>query len=121
MQRIRAFVVPVSVKRFPCVCQRGPKHAVSTWYPGGPSLNCLPYPFPDPSRPWDDPKCTVCKGFCGGHYTNKMIDISDKSALKTVQMPPSILLKDAVSKHGENSLSETSILEEAKKVQLSAE
>ena len=97
------------------LCQQGPQHAVSTWYPGGPSLNCLPFPFPDPSRPWSDPKCTVCKGFCDGHYTNKMIDVMDKSAFKTVQMPPSILCKDAVSKYGENSLSKTSILDEAKR------
>ena len=103
------------------LCQRGPQHAVSTWYPGGPSLNYLPFPFPDPSRPWGDPKCTVCQGFCGGRYTNKMINVLDESAVKTIQMPPSILLKDAVSKHGENTLAESSILEEAKKVQLSAE
>lgn len=95
------------------LCQKGPT--------GGPSLNYLPFPFPDPSRQWGDPKCTVCQGFCGGHYTNKMVSVLDESALRTIQMPPSILLKDAVSKHGENALSETSILEEAKKVELSAE
>ena len=41
----------------------------------------------------------------------------DESELKTIQMPPSILFKDAVSKHGESTIAETSILEEAKKAQ----
>ena len=103
------------------LCQLGPQHAVHSWYPGGPSLDYLPFPFPDPSRPWGDPACAVCQGFCSGHHTNKMINVTDTSALKSLQMPPSILLKDVVSKLGDSPLSETFLVEEAKKVLLTSE
>ena len=50
-----------------------------------------------------------------------MINVTDTSALKSLQMPPSILLKDVVSKLGDSPLSETFLVEEAKKVLLTSE
>ena len=38
------------------------------WYEGGPSVNKLLLPVPDPKRPWGDTNCPDCKGTCPGHY-----------------------------------------------------
>ncbi len=63
-----------------------------TWFPGGPSITKLPFPFPDPVRPWGS-TCNSCKEFCVGHYHNTFIDTSDEESLKTIVMPPSVVLK----------------------------
>ena len=38
------------------------------WFAGGPPINRIPLPVPDPSRPWGDQNCSTCKGLCSGHY-----------------------------------------------------
>ena len=37
-------------------------------YTGGPSVQFLPLPVPDPKRPWGSKECKNCNGFCTGHF-----------------------------------------------------
>ena len=87
-----------------------------TWFPGGPSISELPFPFPDPERPWGSSTCTSCTGFCCGHYSNKYVNTTDKESLKSIFMPPSVTLKKEFSKATKNTISDT-----ARKVLLSNE
>jgi hypothetical protein len=64
-----------------------------TWFPGGPSISKLPFPSPDPVRPWGSTTCNSCKEFCPGHYHNTFIDTSSEDSLKKIVMPPSVVLK----------------------------
>lgn len=75
------------------ICQSGPPENVSLWYPGGPPLTHLPLPVVDKERSWGSP-CTVCKGFCPGHYKLTSIDLRNSTSLKEVSPPPSIQLKN---------------------------
>lgn len=38
------------------------------WFHGGPPINRIPLPVPDPSHPWGDQNCSTCKVLCSGHY-----------------------------------------------------
>ena len=64
----------------------------------------------DPERPWGNPNCLSCKGFCCGHYLKPSM-----LALVGIQFePPSVIYKACKS----GSAIDTS--EIAKKVSLSA-
>ena len=56
---------------------------------GGPSLHLLPFPLPDPSRPWGSSSCEACSGFCAGHFL-KPENVSDAPPM---MKPPSSILK----------------------------
>lgn len=62
------------------VCQ-SQNPAPLRWYPGGPTVHYLPFPFPDPQRPWGG-RCTTCKDFCCGHYISKLVDITNPQEVK---------------------------------------
>ncbi len=47
---------------------RAQKRLSATWFRGGPSVSSVPFPVPDPSRPWGGINCDACKGFCAGHF-----------------------------------------------------
>ena len=47
------------------VCQREQSDPKHLWYPGGPSLQFVPIPTPDPLRPYGG-QCSEC--VCAGHY-----------------------------------------------------
>ena len=46
-----------------CQMQRGRPTDELVWYNGGPSVQFLPLPVPDPERPWGSKKCKNCNGF----------------------------------------------------------
>lgn len=60
-----------------------------TWYKDGPPISHLSLPVVDIDRPWGNTLCNSCKGFCSGHYLVKMIDTTDKLALKLYILPSS--------------------------------
>ena len=48
------------------VCQKGRPREIPTWYRGGPPITHLPLPVLDVDRPWGNPTCSSCEGFCAG-------------------------------------------------------
>lgn len=66
----------------PC-CKAGKPQEDLRWYPDGPLMTEIPYPYPDPHRP--------------GHYEVRMVDVKNKDALKDVPKPPSTILKEFFS------------------------
>ena len=78
------------------VCQSG-QSTILAWYPGGPTVNYLPFPFPDPQRPHGG-ICSTCKDFCCGHYITKLVDTTKLDQVKSIIMPPSVVLKESFSK-----------------------
>ncbi len=77
-------------------CQQGPPSIPLTWFEGGPPLTCIPFPVPDPSRPWGSSTCKDCKGVCGGHYLpmDQLLAADHESHLE----PPSLVLKQWFNK-----------------------
>lgn len=49
------------------VCQRGRPDVEMTWFEGGPSLPEIPFPIPDPARPWGG-ECDKCTSGCYGDF-----------------------------------------------------
>ena len=97
-------------------CQAGPPPVLPTWYPGGPTLNQLPLPVPDPKRQWGS-ACSNCKGFCSGHYRTQLVDVCNAEGLSRVPNPPSAVLKQLFSSSN-GVISEDMIESAAKKVLL---
>ena len=97
-------------------CQAGPPPSLSTWCPGGPTLNQLPLPIPDPKRQWGS-ACSDCKGFCVGHYQTQLVDVCDPAAFSRVPKPPSAVLKQLFSSSN-GVISEDMVESAAKKVLL---
>lgn len=77
-------------------CKLGVPTMPLLWYPDGPPLSHLPFPVPDPERPWGS-SCPTCKSFCSGHYKTVYVDIHDNHALSKLPMPPSVVLKELFS------------------------
>ena len=63
-----------------------------TWFPAGPKLHYIPFPIPDPLRPWGNPGCDTCKGFCAGHYLKPEEALA--SDIPAMKKPPSSMLTD---------------------------
>lgn len=84
------------------------------WFPGGPRVDTLPLPIPDPSRPWGSTNCTTCSGFCSGHYMGPEGSLQASAAQRQASVPPSTLLKDFFIKSGPEP-SEIELEEIAKK------
>ena len=39
------------------------------WFPGGPKVDFIPLPIPDPTQPWGNESWgNKCSGFCLGHF-----------------------------------------------------
>ena len=86
-----------------CCCQQECSHplcqrslSVHSWFPEGPPLSYLPFPIPDPDRPWGG-VCHQCKGKCYGHFLSPDKALSTKTPLP-MKKPPSFRLKEAYDK-----------------------
>ena len=77
------------------LCQRGSQGLSMEWYPGGPRVNTLPFPIPDPMQPWGNTLCKKCTGFCAGHFLKP--EEALESGFAPMTMPPSSVLKDFYS------------------------
>lgn len=80
-------------------------------------VSTIPLPVVDESRPWGS-ECEVCKGKCCGHYKNVMIDIHDPSAIATIALPPSTIVKQQFNS-ASFLFSDSFVQKAAEKVQLS--
>jgi len=83
------------------ICAQGKMEEI-TWYRGGPSIDYLPLPIPDPEHPFNGTGCNKCSGSCSGHY----IDVSDvlqifdeRGHLPPCAQPPSTVLLDTYKKY----------------------
>lgn len=103
------------------VCQSGESVALR-WYPGGPTVDFLPFPFPDPKRSYGG-SCDTCKSFCCGHYITKLINITNPQEVKSIVMPPSVVLKESFAslKQEVTDIADVECPDLAKKVLLSEE
>lgn len=77
------------------LCQRGSEVLSMEWYPGGPRVDTLPLPIPDPLQPWGNVLCKKCTGFCAGHFMKP--EEALKSDATPMSKPPSTMLKDFYS------------------------
>ena len=50
------------------LCKTGKEGVPEVWFEGGPPLNVIPMPIPDPIRMWGNSACSTCSGVCAGHY-----------------------------------------------------
>ena len=75
------------------VCQRGRPPVEQRWYAGGPPLSYLPFPVPDPDRPWGSSNCDKCEGSCSGHYLDpsKAFHLGEDAGVP----PPNLVIKTA--------------------------
>ena len=73
-------------------CQASPPLSPLTWYPGGPLISSLPFPVPDPQRPWGGTTYPSCAGVCSGHYTTSLVDV-DSRAVSMIPKPPFAVIK----------------------------
>ena len=94
------------------ICCSGTPPDLPTWYPGGPSLYCLPIPTPDPNKCWGDEGCSTCREFCAGHY--KEGSLTDVRTLKTEVAPPSTVLKRLFTEKGQQCFSDIHLQQAAK-------
>ena len=90
---------------YPCVLQdclypvykKGRPSVVPSWYEGGPPITYLHLPVADENKPWGNILCDTCECFFAGHYSHKLIDTTDKSALAMYIPPTSRVLKEFTS------------------------
>lgn len=80
------------------LCQAGRGGISFDWFPGGPRVDRIPLPVPDPAHPWGGDSCGKCTGFCSGHFL--MPEETLKSDASPMSLPPSTVLKDFYSKLG---------------------
>ena len=50
------------------ICQKGKPANELVWCSGGPHVEYLPFPVPDPKRCWGSNNSEKCGGFCKGHF-----------------------------------------------------
>ena len=68
------------------------------WFENGPPLSYIPFPIPDPERPWGG-SCEECSGMCSGHYLKPLAHwgyVKDR-AYDTAEFqykPPSAVIKE---------------------------
>ena len=92
------------------VCKNGKPANDSLWFPGGPSIQYLPFPVPDPKRPWGAKECDKCSGICSGHYKGpeEVLAVDNCNLSKASISPPSTVIKDAFDKKQKECLELTS-------------
>ena len=75
------------------------------WFPEGPEITFLPFPTPDPSRPYGG-ECEKCKpDNCAGHYLrpDKLLAHHESGKLISLPVPHSQIIKSAFEEtSGEN-------------------
>lgn len=79
------------------ICILGKPETEFCWYEGGPLLSYLPFPIPDPERPWGGKNCASCSGHCSGHFLNAQDNIKEFSSgngATMVSKPPSEQFKN---------------------------
>ena len=89
------------------------------WFPNGPRLSHLPFPIPDPARPWGYQECTTCKGICHGHFL--LPEAALASEVCPMIQPPSQILKEEFDKLQNHKPSDDFIRTVAKRVLLPTE
>ena len=77
------------------LCQLGCEGLSMVWYPGGPRVDSLPLPIPDPMQPWENALCEKCTGFCAGHFLKPEDPL--RSDFAPMTQPPSNMIKDFYS------------------------
>ena len=90
-----------------------------SWFPNGPPLSHLPFPIPDPARPWGNPECTSCKGICHGHFLLPEAPLA--SDVSPMIQPPSQILKEEFDRLQSHKPSDDCIRAVAKQVLLPTE
>ena len=67
-----------------------------SWFQGGPSIDKLSLPIPDPLRPWGNTNCKECMGKCRGHNMKPEPDLkySVQNVNKAAVKPPSVVIKE---------------------------
>ena len=73
------------------ICHIGRPTDELVWYTGGPSVQFLFLPVPDPERPWGSKECKNCNGFCTGHFMclEKVLATDSNDLLAAHTYPPS--------------------------------
>ena len=65
---------------------------MSNWFPSGPSISYIPFPIPEPEKPWGSSACDKCAGIiCSGHFL--MPEKAEVSTLPVMCKPPSAITK----------------------------
>ena len=72
-----------------CKQTRAGSLEMTSWFPGGPSLDTLPLPTPDPKRPWGG-ACIKCEGKCNGHFLEPALAVKN-SVFPQMMKPPSTI------------------------------
>ena len=73
------------------LCQQEKPDQVK-WFCGGPDVDRVLLPVPDPTRPFGDPNCKTCKDSCSGHFLQPEQLITTPN-LESIA-PPSHTLKE---------------------------
>lgn len=107
------------------VCQKGKLPNELAWYSGGPSVQFLPFPVPDPKRCWGSKNCETCSGFCAGHFMGleQVLSLEARDLLECHTYPPSTVMKNVFNKaeKEKRQLSSVEVEELARKTLLSTE
>ena len=78
------------------ICQQKNMQLPTVWFRGGPSLDYIPYPIPDPCYPWGNSQCPKCSSeklrVCYGHFLPP--EDAFKSTINCIKEPPSRVLKE---------------------------
>ncbi len=93
----------------------------NTWFVGGPSLDYIPFPVPDPAFSWGSSTCSKCcvKDNCYGHFLAPEEGIKMNS--KALKNPPSLILKAFFNELGGEQPSDSDVTDVAKMTLLSPE
>ena len=100
------------------LCQQGKEGIPMEWFPGGPNVNYIPLPVPDPAYPLGGDFCDKCSGFCAGHFLKP--EEALKSDYTPMAKPPSIILKNFYQSQARTDPSAEDIKSVAKKTLLPA-
>ena len=102
-------------------CTTNDQPLTSTWFTGGPSLDYIPFPVPDPAFEWDSSTCLKCcgKDNCYGHFLSP--EESIKMSAKAIRNPPSLVLQTFFIKLNGKKPSDSDIVDIAKTTLLSPE
>ena len=106
------------------VCQKGKPPNELAWYSGGPSVQFLPFPVPDPKRCWGSKNCETCSGFRAGHFMGleQVLSLEARDLQEECHTyPPSTVMKNVFNKaeKEKRQLSSVEVEELARKTLLS--
>ena len=100
------------------LCQVGRPQNEILWYNGGPSIEYIPLPVPDPKRPFGAKNCLSCNGECAGHYLSaeEVIQLIKENRTFSEKRPPSEIIKSEFKCKGDQLLKEDTCRDLAKQV-----